>query len=54
MPVREALRMTLEDFDTRYPSSVDLETLALINNRKPGESIEAGSLVKRVVGGPGG
>jgi predicted Zn-dependent protease len=46
--------MTLEEFARRYPSSIDLETLALINHVQPGDRLEAGATVKRVVGGMGG
>jgi predicted Zn-dependent protease len=46
--------MTLEEFNRRYPSTVDLRTLAIINHvgvaGRPA-SIPAGTLVKRVVGG---
>lgn len=43
--------MALEDFARRYPSTVDVETLALINQVDPGARFAAGSEVKRVVGG---
>ncbi len=43
--------MTIETFHQRYPSAVSLETLATINHRAPGETIPAGTLLKRVVGG---
>ena len=43
--------MTLEEFSRRYPSSIDLETLALINHAQPDDRFEAGTVVKRVVGG---
>jgi predicted Zn-dependent protease len=43
--------MTLQEFDRRYPSSVDLQTLAIINQAQPTTRFEAGSEVKRVVGG---
>ena len=43
--------MTLEEFSRRYPASVDLETLALINHVQPGDRLEAGTTLKRVVGG---
>ncbi|MGH9360577.1 MAG: M48 family metalloprotease [Thermoanaerobaculia bacterium] len=43
--------MTLEEFARRYPSTVDLETLALINHLEGNERIPAGAEVKRVVGG---
>lgn len=43
--------MTLEEFARRYPSTVDLETLGIINHLAPGERLEAGRTYKRVVGG---
>ena len=43
--------MTLEEFARRYPSTVDLETLAIINHVEGNERIPAGTEVKRVVGG---
>ena len=43
--------MTLEEFDRRYPSTVPLETIALINGRAPGDRLTAGTKVKRVTGG---
>jgi hypothetical protein len=43
--------MTLEEFARRYPSTVDLETLAIINHLEGNERIPAGTEVKRVVGG---
>jgi predicted Zn-dependent protease len=43
--------MTLREFSQRYPSSVDLETLALINHTQPDDRLQAGTTVKRVVGG---
>ena len=42
--------MTLEQFAAKFPSSVSLEILALINEVKPGETLPAGRLMKRVVG----
>jgi predicted Zn-dependent protease len=44
--------MTLREFATRYPSTVDLETLALINQVEPDQRLAGGTKVKRVVGGP--
>ena len=44
--------MTLEAFARRYPSTVDVATLALINQVEPGATLRAGARVKRVVGGP--
>lgn len=43
--------MTLEEFARRYPSSVDLETLAIINHADTNTRFSAGTEVKRVVGG---
>lgn len=50
--VRTKQAMTLEAFNQRYPSEVELETLALIN-QLPGRkaTIPAGSPVKRIVRG---
>ena len=43
--------MTLERFHARHPSTVPLEEVALINGVTPGDTLPAGQLVKRVVGG---
>jgi predicted Zn-dependent protease len=43
--------MTLEEFARRYPSTVDLQTLAIINEADPNTRFPAGTEVKRVVGG---
>lgn len=43
--------MTLEEFARRYPSSVDLQTLAIINQADTNTRFPAGTEVKRVVGG---
>jgi predicted Zn-dependent protease len=44
--------MTLQEFDRRYPSTVDLETLAIINHvDSSNDRFPAGAEVKRVVGG---
>jgi predicted Zn-dependent protease len=43
--------MTLARFQELYPSTVPLPVLALINHAQPEETLEAGRLVKRVVGG---
>lgn len=45
--------MTLEEFSRRYPSSVDLETVAIINQADANTRFPAGAEVKRVVGGAG-
>ena len=44
--------MTLREFARRYPSTVDLTTLALINQVDADARLERGLAVKRVVGGP--
>jgi len=46
--------MTLTEFDRRYPSSVALEEIALINDASAQTGFGRGDLVKRVVGGPSG
>jgi predicted Zn-dependent protease len=43
--------MTLEEFSRQYPSTVDLNTLAVINQADAGTRFAAGEEVKRVVGG---
>lgn len=43
--------MTLSEFARRYPSTVDLETLAVINHVGGNTQLAAGTEVKRVVGG---
>jgi predicted Zn-dependent protease len=50
--VRLPSAMTLQEFARRYPSTVELQTLALINQVEPGATLPAGARVKRVVGGP--
>jgi predicted Zn-dependent protease len=42
--------MTLEEFTRRYPSSVSVETLSLINRKQLNERLERGAMLKRVVG----
>jgi len=44
--------MTLEQFQARYPSTIPVAELALINGVQPGDTLPAGRLVKRVTGGP--
>jgi predicted Zn-dependent protease len=44
--------LPLESFQSQYPSSVGLETLALINHVEPGGFLPGGQGAKRVVGGP--
>ena len=43
--------MTLDEFARRYPSTVDMETLAIINQADSNTRFPAGAEVKRVVGG---
>lgn len=43
--------MSLEEFARRYPSTVDLQTLAIINHVDTSTRFPAGTEVKRVVGG---
>jgi len=43
--------MTLAEFHRRFPSTVPVETVALINGLEPGSRIERGAMVKRVVAG---
>lgn len=49
--VRVSSRMTLAEFNRRYPSSIPLEQLAVINGVATNGSFEAGTSVKRVTGG---
>lgn len=49
--VRTEEDLTLEAFHERYPSTVDQQTIGTINRVGEGETIPAGTLVKRVVGG---
>ncbi|MGC4117430.1 MAG: M48 family metalloprotease [Myxococcales bacterium] len=48
---RVAQRETLQQFNDSQPSSIDLQRLAVINQAQPQETLAAGDLVKRVVGG---
>lgn len=43
--------MTLEEFSRRYPSTVDLRTLAIINQADTNTRFSAGTELKRIVGG---
>ena len=45
--------MTLREFQGKYPSSIDLNKLAIVNQVQPDTRLSRGDLVKRVVGGPG-
>ena len=49
--VRLPQAMTLAEFQQRYPSTVDQETLAIANGVGLTERFERGRLVKRIVGG---
>ena len=44
--------MTLEQFNSRYPSSISVGELAIINEvEDPASPLQAGRTVKRIVGG---
>jgi predicted Zn-dependent protease len=43
--------MTLEEFARRYPSTVDLRTLAIINQANDNTRFPSGTVLKRIVGG---
>jgi len=44
--------MTLEQFNSQYPSTIPIEELAIINEvQEPSTQLQAGRTVKRVVGG---
>jgi predicted Zn-dependent protease len=43
--------MTLEEFNRRYPSTVDLRTIAIINQADTNTRFSAGTELKRIVGG---
>lgn len=49
--VRLPRDMSLREFGERYPSSVPIATLAILNEVEEGAHLEAGTSVKRVVGG---
>ena len=44
-------RMTIANFNQRFPSSVDLSTLAIANGVEENVMLDRGTLVKRIVGG---
>jgi predicted Zn-dependent protease len=45
-------QMTLEEFNSRYPSSISVGELAIINDvEDPASTLQAGRTVKRIVGG---
>jgi predicted Zn-dependent protease len=49
--VRLRSAMSLEQFLSRYPSTADAQTVAILNGVQAGSPLEAGRLMKRVVGG---
>jgi len=50
--VKVPQQMTLEQFNSKYPSTISIEDLAIINELEgPSAGIQAGQTVKRVVGG---
>jgi len=51
--VRLPSAMTFAQFLERYPSDAGADEVGLINRVEPQASLEAGRLMKRVVGGPG-
>jgi predicted Zn-dependent protease len=52
--VKLSSQMTLEQFNSRYPSSISLQELAIINEvEDPSTPLPVGKIVKRVVGGVG-
>jgi len=44
--------MTLRQFAEAYPSAVELDKLAVLNQLQPESTLSRGDLVKRIVGGP--
>ena len=48
--VRVPKEMSIEEFDRRYPSSIGIDQLSLLNQVEPGELLKAGARVKRVTG----
>ena len=49
--VRLPSAMPFDQFLIRYPSTADATTLAILNGVETGTQLEAGRLMKRVVGG---
>ena len=43
--------MTLDEFQRRYPSTIELEELAIVNGVNAGERLAAGRVMKRIIGG---
>ncbi len=52
--VRTDSPMTIEQFDAKYPSHISLDQLAIINQVQRGQTIPAGTKLKRVSGKPVG
>lgn len=50
--VRVPEAMTVEEFHRRYPSVAPLAEVARLNRRAPGDRVDAGTRLKRVVGQP--
>ncbi len=50
--VRLPRSMAVSEFHRRYPSSISVEQVALINGVEVGDTLASGVLVKRVTGGP--
>jgi hypothetical protein len=50
--VRLPRSMAVSEFHRRYPSSISVEQVALINGVAVGDTLASGILVKRVTGGP--
>ncbi|MEE9206770.1 MAG: hypothetical protein V3U67_00145 [Gemmatimonadota bacterium] len=42
--------MTITEFQQRFPSTISLDRLAVMNGVEAGESIPAGTTMKQVVG----
>ena len=51
--VRVEREMSVAEFQRRHPSTVPDSTVALVNQLRPGETLKAGRLAKRIVGGRG-
>jgi len=43
--------MTAAEFNAQFPSTVPVETVAIVNGLGDGEKLEAGRTAKRIVGG---
>ena len=51
--VELARAMTLREFQRDFPSSIDLNKLAILNQVEPDTRLSRGDLIKRVIGGAG-